>query len=149
MKWCLPERLPEASQHMVHQADGLCAWEVAQRAVLCGSAPFPMLPTGEAYDLRPPLSASPSRLASVRGPGVSRVRSCASSVVHPFSKEAVFPLEFRRCDPSFPASSPSAIPLVSRCAPSSPAMLSVWQPGQILCLHNATSKALPHQPPYL
>src|SRR2546430_10290740 len=82
VKWCLPERLPEASQHMVHQADGLCAWEVAQRAVLCGSAPFPMLPTGEAYDLRPPLSASPSRLASVRGPGVSRVRSCASSVVH-------------------------------------------------------------------
>ena len=61
------------SQRMVHQADGSCAWEAAQRGVVRGSAPFPMLSGGEAYDLRPPLSAHPSRLTPVRGPGASCV----------------------------------------------------------------------------
>ena len=70
---------------------------------------------------------------------------CAGYLVHAFSKETVFTLEFRRCDPSFPAffpgsrslqeghgcpdhdgfsvCSPSAIPLLSRCDRLSPAML--------------------------
>jgi hypothetical protein len=35
--------MQEASQRMVHQADGLCAWEAAQRGVLGGSATSSML----------------------------------------------------------------------------------------------------------
>src|SRR5207247_5089015 len=71
--------------------------------------------------------------------------ACAGYLAHPFSKETVFTLECRRCDPSFPAffpgsrslhegygcldhddfsaCSPSAIHLVSRCDRLSPAML--------------------------
>jgi len=81
----------------------------------------------------------PSRQAA------SSCSPCAGYLAHPFSKETVFTLEFRRCDPSFPAflpgsrslqeghgcpdhdgfsvCSPSAIPLLSRCDRLSPAML--------------------------
>jgi hypothetical protein len=70
---------------------------------------------------------------------------CAGYLAHPFSKDAVFTLEFRRCDPSFPAClpgsrslqeghgcldhdgfsicSPGAIRLVSRCDWPTPALL--------------------------
>ena len=72
-------------------------------------------------------------------------RPCAGYIVRPFSKETVFSLAFRRCDPSFPAlfpgscsrqegpgcpdhddfsvCSPSALGLLSRCGPPSPALL--------------------------
>src|SRR5260221_8047600 len=102
---------------------------------------------------------------------VVRKRPCAGYTAHPFSKETVFTFECRRCDPSFPAflpgsrspkeghgcpdhdgfsaCSPSAIHLVSRCVPSSPAILTVWQRGLDPCLHHATPGALPPQPPCL
>ncbi len=35
-------------------------------------------------------------------------RPCAGYIVRPFSKETVFSLEFRRCDPSFPALFPGS-----------------------------------------
>ena len=39
---------------------------------------------------------------------VREVGSCAGYIVRPFSKETVFTLELRRCDPSFPAFLPGS-----------------------------------------
>jgi len=44
----------------------------------------------------------PSRQAA------SSCSPCAGYLAHPFSKETVFTLEFRRCDPSFPAFFPGS-----------------------------------------
>jgi hypothetical protein len=97
--------------------------------------------------------------------------TCAGYLADPFSKGTDFTLEFRRGDPSFPAffpgscslqeehgcldhdgfsiRSPGAIRRVSRCVPSSPARLTVWQRGQDPCLHHAMSGVLPLQLPCL
>ena len=101
-------------------------------------------------------------------PKSTQPRTCAGYLGHPFSKESVFTRECCRCDPSFPAflpgshilqegngcpdhygctiCSPSAIRLVTRCVPSSPAMLTLWQPGWVPCLHHATPGVLPPNP---
>ena len=75
VKRCLPERMPEASQRMVHQEDGSCAWYAAQRGVLRAEQPLPRCPEGRRMTFVHPISAHPSRLAPVRGPGASRVCS--------------------------------------------------------------------------
>jgi len=75
VKRCLPERMPEASQRMVHQEDGSCAWYAAQRSVLRAEQPLPRCPEGRRMTFVHPISAHPSRLAPVRGPGASRVCS--------------------------------------------------------------------------
>ncbi len=85
---------------------------------------------------------------------------CAGYIAHPFSKETVFTLAFRRCDPSFPAflsgsrslqegqgcpdhdglsvCSPSAIRLLSKCDPSSPAMLLGTSEAMFPCAGDST-----------
>jgi hypothetical protein len=73
VKRCLPEQMPEASQRMLHQEDGFCVWEAAQRGVLRGSATFPCCPECRRLTFVHPLFASPSLLAPVRGPGASHV----------------------------------------------------------------------------
>ena len=122
------------------------------------------------------MTTKPVLLAEDDGPTVlqaierdlRREYGCAGYLVPPFSKETVLTLEFRRCDPSSPAflpgshillegngcsdhdgcstCSPSAIRLVSRCVRSSPAMLTLWQPGWVPCLHHATPGVLPPNP---
>ena len=61
------------SQRMLHQEDGFCAWEAAQRGVLRGSATFPCFPEGRRMTFVHPISASPSRLAPVGGPDAFHV----------------------------------------------------------------------------
>jgi hypothetical protein len=77
VKRCLPERMSEASQRRVHQAAGSCAWEAAQRGMLCGSATSSRLTGGEAYDLHPPHSCFSFP------PGSRSQSRCFPCVLHP------------------------------------------------------------------
>lgn len=63
------------SQRMVHQADGSCAWEAAQRGALRAGHPSPCCHQGRRVTFVHPLSAHPPRLVPVGGPGASRVYS--------------------------------------------------------------------------
>ncbi len=60
---------------MFHQEDSSCDWYAVQKDVLHQRQPPPCCPEYRRMTILHLISASPSRLASVRGPGANRVCS--------------------------------------------------------------------------